>query len=42
MTSFGACDSAGVLTWLGDTSMGVFCMIQVTDSASGGVVREPG
>lgn len=38
----GGCDSARVLTWLGDTSMGIFCTIHVTDSASGGVVREPG
>lgn len=30
------------LTWLAATSMGFFRMIQVTDSVSGGVVREPG
>lgn len=30
------------LTWFADTSMGFFWMIQVTDSVSGGVVREPG
>lgn len=36
------CDSAAVLTWLGATSMGIFWIIQVTDSARGGVVREPG
>lgn len=36
------CDSAAALTWLGATSMGIFWIIQVTDSARGGVVREPG
>lgn len=30
------------LTWFAATSMGFFWMIQVTDSVSGGVVREPG